>query len=112
MSQSLASSPSSDRIKIVEHLISLPHAVKIMKDLKLKRHARLGFSYELTDTGIVWRKQRELAAAFPWLVKEAHERSRYEGGGYRYIFKVFSDDYKAEEPMFHLVVFRDAVNTQ
>jgi len=39
-------------VLVVEHLISLSHATKILKLFKQKKHAKAGYHFELTDLGV------------------------------------------------------------
>ena len=39
----------TDRVLVVEYLISLPHALKIMQRLRNRVHKKLGWSYELAQ---------------------------------------------------------------
>lgn len=60
------------RVLVVEHLISLSHATKILKLFKQKKHAALGYSFELTDLGVSIH-HRGIAKKFPHLCDPARD---------------------------------------
>ncbi len=117
---SVDSPSSSDRVKVIEYLISFSDAMKVIKGLKVKRHAKLGFSYELTDLNLPRSRDKMLMQALPDLVKgfrvvdpvDAHFRMQAYPSRSLEVpeFREFND-YTPFEPMFHLVVYRDAVNS-
>ena len=39
-------------VLVVEHLISLSHAVRILNKFKVKKHAKMGYFFELIDLGM------------------------------------------------------------
>jgi hypothetical protein len=50
---------------ILEYVISLHHATRIMKRLKQKRNAGFGFSYDLIDLGVSIRKMQSVPEIVP-----------------------------------------------
>lgn len=78
---------------LVEHLISLPHATKIMKLFKQKRHAALGYYFELTDLGVSIH-HRGIAKKFPHLCDPDRDGlprhyADYSGAVHGYHLKVY-----------------------
>ena len=80
-------------VLVVEHLISLRHATKIMKTLKQRKHAKLGYFFELTDLGVnIWHQS--LPQRFPHLFD--HDR----------VCKSMYADYGGTTAGYHLKVYR------
>jgi hypothetical protein len=83
------------KVLVVQYLISLRHALKIVAAFKVKKHAKHGYYFELTETEL-------LATSFPngdiprkWCLGPAERKLLYSHG------------YKPDTPLFHLQVFRD-----
>ncbi len=82
----------SRRILVVEWIISLSHATRMMKKLGTKTHRHMGYYFELTECGhYIW--DQRLWKANP---------ERYEGD----LRKVYAD-YGGETPAYILKVFID-----
>jgi hypothetical protein len=81
------------RVLVVEHLISLNHATKVMRLFKQKKHKDAGYFFELTDLGVnIWH--RSLRQRFPHLFDD-------EG-----VCKHLYADYGGTTNGYHLKVYR------
>jgi hypothetical protein len=91
----MATDRLNKKVLIVQHLISFSHAMQMIKRLKIKKHAALGFYYELVDLGMT-TTCRLLSRRVPEFV---HPKSG--------CLEMYSDDYKSDTDLFHLKVYRD-----
>lgn len=83
-------------VLVVEHIISYAHAVAILKKFKVKKHAKMGYFFELTDLGMnIWN--RKIEKMFPHLKKVGDDLvPRYgdysgHGGADGWHLKVYRD---------------------
>ena len=80
-------------VLVVEHLLSLNHATKIIRKFKQKKHRDAGYWFELTDLNCpIWHKS--LPQRFPHLFD-------HEG-----VCKHMYADYGGGVPGYHLKVYR------
>ena len=80
-------------VLVVEHLISLPHAMKIVKLFKQKKHRDAGYFFELTDLGVSIH-HRGIAEKFPHLCDQKNDNlprlyADYSGAVDGYHLKVY-----------------------
>ena len=90
-------------ILVADYIISFAHAMKLIKKLKVKKHAALGFYYELEDLN------RDVWSCRSLFVPEAantHHRTSGEEHA-RFMKRVYAD-YRDGTPAFRLKVFRPA----
>lgn len=82
----------SQRVLVVEHLISLQHATRMLKLFKQKKHASFGYEFELDDLGVSIH-HRGISKAFPNLCDPISGLPRhyfdYSGSVDGYHLKVF-----------------------
>ena len=84
----------SERVLVVEHLISLRHAVKILKFFKKNKHSGHGYEFELVDLGVSIH-HRSIAQMFPYLCDPKNDNLPKHFG-----------DYSGTVDGYHLKVFR------
>lgn len=77
------------KVLVVEFYISLPHALNMIKKLSIKRHAALGFYYDLQESDL--------------LIKERHYRWEIE----KSYPKLYSSKYPAYTQLWNLKIYRD-----
>jgi len=83
----------SQRVLVVEHLISLRHATRMLKLFKRKKHASFGYEFELDDLGVSIH-HRGIPKAFPNLCNPISGLPKYYS------------DYSDAVDGYHLKVFR------
>jgi hypothetical protein len=81
-------------VLVVEHLISLNHAKRVLMLFKQKKHAAQGYHFELTDLGVSIH-HRSIAKKFPHLCDPGRD-----GLPRHYA------DYTGETQGYHLKVYR------
>lgn len=81
-------------VLVVEHLISFVHATAILKKFKQKKHAKMGYFFELTDLGMnIW--DTRINKTFDYLKKAGNDLPPRYG------------DYPGGTAGWHLKVYRD-----
>ena len=90
-------------VLVADYIISFDHAMKLIKKLKVKKHAALGFYYELEDLN------RDVWSCLSLFVPDAaNPRHRTTDEQYASFMKRVYADYRGGTPAFRLKVFRPA----
>jgi hypothetical protein len=100
------------QVLVVEHLASQAHALKIIRTLKQKRHAKFGWSFEVEELGLSLRSQDNLLDRFPQFVdaealKKHREYWAYPNLQARTQFIRTYGEYSYFEPLYYIRVFKE-----